>query len=271
MVSTSFTTAGSRGQPPQDTEVIETHISTLFFVGDYVYKLRKPVRFGFLDFTRRVDRLADCKRELALNRRLAPDVYIGVADLMLGLTPLDHVVVMRRLPSARRLGTLALEGAGLDAEVQEIARVLADFHARADRSAEISSAATAEALLDNWETNFSEVDRFVGTVLDSEREGRSERQLDAGSKAGRRCCKTGSIRVASATATATSRQTTSSASTTEFGSSTAWNSAIACATVTYVQICPFFLWISSVSGARRYLDACWMRMSVSVEPACHAR
>lgn len=79
----------------QPVRVVETHISVLFFVGDRVYKLRKPVRYGFLDFSDRAVREADCAREVALNRRLAPDVYLGVADLSLGGEPIDHMVVMR--------------------------------------------------------------------------------------------------------------------------------------------------------------------------------
>ncbi|HTT86034.1 MAG TPA: hypothetical protein VMF60_01585, partial [Acidimicrobiales bacterium] len=60
----------------------ETHTSLLFFVADRVYKLRKPVRFGFLDFRDRAEREADCRREVVLNRRLAPSAYLGVADLV---------------------------------------------------------------------------------------------------------------------------------------------------------------------------------------------
>jgi len=63
--------------------VVETHISVLVFIGDRVYKLRKPVRYDFLDFTDRPVREADCRREVELNRRLAPDVYLGVADVVM--------------------------------------------------------------------------------------------------------------------------------------------------------------------------------------------
>ena len=89
--------------------VLETHISVLFFSGDRVFKLRKPVKFGFLDFTDHATRKSDCEREVDLNRRLAPDVYLGVADVWLEGEPLDHMVVMRRLPEERRLATLAGE------------------------------------------------------------------------------------------------------------------------------------------------------------------
>ena len=62
---------------------VQTHLSHVFLSGARVYKFRKPVDLGFVDFTARAERDADCLREVALNRRLAPDVYLGVAPLRL--------------------------------------------------------------------------------------------------------------------------------------------------------------------------------------------
>ncbi|MGO9856656.1 MAG: AAA family ATPase [Acidimicrobiales bacterium] len=146
--------------------VVETHISVLVFLGDRVYKLRKPVHFGFLDFTDRTAREADCRREVELNRRLAPDVYLGVADIVMDGEPVDHMVVMRSLPGERRLAALVRAGADLDGWLHEVAVVLAVFHAGAERSATISQAATPAALAAAWGDNFEEVGRFVGSVLE---------------------------------------------------------------------------------------------------------
>jgi aminoglycoside phosphotransferase family enzyme/predicted kinase len=152
--------------PPRPAAVVETHISTLFFVGDRVFKLRKAVQFGFLDFREREARRADCEREVALNRRLAPDVYLGVADVQIDGAPLDHMVVMRRLPEDRRLSTMAARGEDLSGWLRRVAAVLASFHASAVRSPEISRAATDLALRAGWEANFLEAEGFVGDVLD---------------------------------------------------------------------------------------------------------
>ncbi|MGA2037410.1 MAG: AAA family ATPase [Acidimicrobiales bacterium] len=152
--------------------VTETHISVLFFVGDRVFKLRKPVRFGFLDFTDLTTRKVDCERELVLNRRLAPDVYLGVADVWLGGEPVDHMVVMRRLPEERRLATLARNGGDIGGCLRQVAHALAAFHARALRSTEISAAATGPALRTAWESNFAETDVFVGPELEEHAEER---------------------------------------------------------------------------------------------------
>lgn len=156
--------AGRLGAP---AGVVETHVSVLFFMGDRVYKLRKPVAFEFLDFRDRVVRRSDCHREVALNRRLAPDVYIGVADIEMDGTAVDHMVVMRRMPPERRLGHLAREGTDIGGSLRQTAKKLADFHSRAARSSEISSVATEAALRAGWESNFVETQRFVGTILDA--------------------------------------------------------------------------------------------------------
>ncbi len=147
--------------------VVETHVSVLFFLDDRVYKLRKPVRFGFLDFRDRATREADCHREVALNRRLAPDVYLGVADVQLEGQPVDHMFVMRRMPEERRLAALAARGEVLGGCIRQVARALVLFHATASRSPEISAAATGAALRSAWEANVAETDPFVGSVLDA--------------------------------------------------------------------------------------------------------
>jgi aminoglycoside phosphotransferase family enzyme len=93
-------------QPPHEpyAAVAETHVGVVLFVGDRAYKLKKPVALGFVDFTLREARAVACRREVELNARLAPDVYLGVADLVgPDGNPCDHWVVMRRLPAARRL------------------------------------------------------------------------------------------------------------------------------------------------------------------------
>jgi aminoglycoside phosphotransferase family enzyme/predicted kinase len=131
------------GAPPP--EWIQTHISHVFLVGDRVYKLRKAVSLGFLDFGTRAERNEDCRREVELNRRLAPSVYLGVAPIEVDADDVrvgpvgekiddpeaEHVVVMRRLPE----GTDALsrlERGDLDADdVEAVADRLARFHASA--------------------------------------------------------------------------------------------------------------------------------------------
>lgn len=147
--------------------VAETHSGIVFFAGDRAYKLKKQLDLGFLDFRSRQARQRACHREVELNRRLAPDVYLGVADV-LGPDgqPCDHLVVMRRLPASRRLATLAAAGEQLGPGIRRVARVLASFHARAATSERIGAAASRDALGSRWEANAAEMARFTGELLD---------------------------------------------------------------------------------------------------------
>lgn len=147
--------------------VCETHIGIVFLVGDLAYKMKKPVDLGFLDFSTREAREAVCHREVGLNRRLAPDVYLGVADVSgPDGAPCDHLVVMRRMPDDRRLTALVRRREPLDNAVREIARDLAGFHATADRGPRVDADGTAEALTARWRASFEQVRRFHGTVVD---------------------------------------------------------------------------------------------------------
>jgi aminoglycoside phosphotransferase family enzyme/predicted kinase len=102
-----------------------------------------------------------------LNRRLAPDVYLGVADV-LGIdgATCDHLVVMRRMPEARRLSTLVTRREDLRDTIRSLARVIARFHAAAHTSPEISAAGSAEANRARWESSFATMAPFYGSVLD---------------------------------------------------------------------------------------------------------
>jgi aminoglycoside phosphotransferase family enzyme/predicted kinase len=120
-------------------EWIQTHLSHVFRTGARVYKFRKAVDLGFVRFATRAERNADCLREVALNRRLAPDVYLGVAPLRgatlgpcaesLVAEDVEHCVVMRRLPDARDALSLLEAGALSGRQLDALAQLLALFHA----------------------------------------------------------------------------------------------------------------------------------------------
>ena len=123
-------------------EWIQTHISHVYRTPERVYKFRKPVDLGFVRFASRAERDADCLREVALNRRLAPDVYLGVAALRgepgaLHLGPVaeelagaaEHCVVMRRLPDGRDALSLLRAGRLSPSHLEALAGLVARFHA----------------------------------------------------------------------------------------------------------------------------------------------
>lgn len=141
-------------QPVAALQVVETHVSWLFFCGDRVIKVKKPIRTDFLDFSSRERRAAACRREVELNRRLSPDVYLDLLDVVgADGTPYEHAVLMRRLPAARRLATLVAAGADVRADVRRVAAKVAALHARAPRSAAIDRAGRPETLRGLWEEN----------------------------------------------------------------------------------------------------------------------
>jgi len=136
----------------------ETHIAVVLLVGDRAYKLKKPVDMGFLDFSTRAKRLAACRREVELNRRLPPDVYLGVADV-LGPDgePCDHLVVMRRMPDKRRLSALVRAGEPLTDTIRQLARLIAAFHSNARTDAEVSVDGGRDAIQARWRASFDQV------------------------------------------------------------------------------------------------------------------
>lgn len=125
---------------PNRVEAIETHMSWVFLAGSFAYKLKKPVRYEFLDFSSVEARRLDCEEELRLNRRLAPDVYLATvpltADRRHGLVlggqgeVVDWLVKMRRLPEHRMLDKLIAARAVDRDELDRAIALLASFYSR---------------------------------------------------------------------------------------------------------------------------------------------
>jgi aminoglycoside phosphotransferase family enzyme/predicted kinase len=163
-------------EPTAKVRLIETHVSFIFIADDFVYKVKKPVDFGFLNFTTLDRRRFYCEEEVRLNRRLCPDIYLGVVELR--KTPegasfaasadgkvIDYAVKMKRLPEERMLShLLELAQVGPDQMVQ-LARLIADFHGKAARGAQIDACGGADVIKANWEENFRQAAPFKGETL----------------------------------------------------------------------------------------------------------
>lgn len=138
----------SHGWP---AEVRETHTGVVVLCGDRAYKAKKPIATDFLDFSTPELRERACVRELELNRRMAPDVYLGVAHLSDPTGgPSEPVLVMRRMPEDRRL-TRILADPAAGSEISALVGLLAQFHHTARRGPDIDQAGTPEALRDRWQ------------------------------------------------------------------------------------------------------------------------
>ncbi|WP_082605762.1 AAA family ATPase [Nocardioides sp. Root190] len=143
----------------------ETHSGVVIFVGDKALKIKKPVDLGFLDFRDVRRRRVVCEREVELNRRLAPDVYLGVGNFVGPDGESEPVVVMRRLPDQHRLSALVRSGADIREDVRRIARTLATFHAAAATDPGIQTSGTRAALRQRWEANLSESGAYAGRFI----------------------------------------------------------------------------------------------------------
>lgn len=156
----------SRDRGDLGAEVHETHTGLVALVGDRAYKVKKPVRTDFLDFGTRDKRETACRRELELNRRLAPAAYLGLGTFQPPAGEPEPVIVMRRYPDAERLATLVRAGDDVRGWLVTIAGILAGFHRGAARGPLIDREATADALTQRWRQNLTELQRHAGTVLE---------------------------------------------------------------------------------------------------------
>jgi aminoglycoside phosphotransferase family enzyme/predicted kinase len=159
---------------------IETTISTVILTGDRAWKVRKPVAFPFLDQRTVADQRHLCEREVELNSRLAPDVYLGVVEIddpQLGAAR-RPATLMRRLPDARRLAALIAAGSDINAKTRDIARTLASFHLSANCGPVIAQSGTPAALATRWHGSLGVLERFAGSVVNADTLGAVRRLAD---------------------------------------------------------------------------------------------
>lgn len=158
--------------PASDLKLVQTHISMVILAGDYVYKFKKPVNFGFLDFSDLEKRRLCCQQELLLNRRLCPDIYLSLVEVtaepgggfvLNGTGPVvEYGVKMARMPEERMMPNLINSGELAVEHVDALVGVLADFYQRAEGGAGIACFGTAAAVGVNVLENFEQTKDFVG-------------------------------------------------------------------------------------------------------------
>ncbi len=161
--------------PTSRVTLVQTHISLVFVGDDYVYKVKKPVDFGFLDFSTPEKRRYYCAQEVRLNQRLSEGIYLGVLPVTLergrhrmGGDPadaVDYAVRMRRIPEDRLMRTLFERGELGEEHLDAVAGLLARFHREAERSERIDAFGTLESFKVNTDENFVQTEPFIGTTL----------------------------------------------------------------------------------------------------------
>jgi len=163
---------------PQKIELVQTQMSFLFLTGDYVYKIKKPVDLGYLDYTTLGKRHFFCHQELELNRRLCPDVYLEVAPVVRsegqiriddeGET-IEYAVKMRQLPRERMMDSLLPLGQVTEEMVENVAEKLAAFHDKVRTSPNISVYGKLKAIITNTEENFTQTEKYIDISIPSSR------------------------------------------------------------------------------------------------------
>jgi uncharacterized protein len=165
-------------EKPVKVDLVQTHISAVFLAGEHVYKVKKPVNLGFLDFTTLEKRKFYCQEEVTLNRRLAGEVYLGVAEvrahegkISIGGGPgevIEYAVHMKRIPMDCQMDRLLAKGEVTPEAAEKLAAKIARFHAQAATNPEISSFGELETVRGNVEENFAQTEKYVGEVFPPE-------------------------------------------------------------------------------------------------------
>lgn len=162
-----------------DAQVHETHTGVVTLLGDKAYKVKKPVITDFLDFSTPDRRQHACRREVLLNRRLAPDSYFGVGEFTDSEGgPPESVIEMRRYPDTTRLASLVRAGEPVQQHLCVVAEMLAQFHRAAARGAAIDAQGRAEAISARWHQNLAELERHGPDIVDQESVAQMTRLVD---------------------------------------------------------------------------------------------
>jgi len=164
------------GEEVEQIELKQTHISWVFLTGKFVYKIKKAVDFGFLDFSTLEKRRFFCEKELELNRRLCGDMYLEVVPINKsdrvkingeGET-VEYAVKMKRMPEEKIMTRLLEEGKVDRKLVDRMAKIIAEFHSKAETGKRIGEFGSLPMIEKNWRENFGQSEEFIGETISEE-------------------------------------------------------------------------------------------------------
>jgi aminoglycoside phosphotransferase family enzyme len=156
---------------PRKIELVQTQMSFVFLTGDYVYKVKKPVDLGYLDYTTLEKRHFFCRQELELNRRLCPDAYLAVVPIVeeegrLRIEgqgkAIEYAVKMKQLPHSRMMDVLLPQGQVTREMVARVAERLVSFHQKAETNQKIAAFGKLDVIRQNTDENFTQTEKYVG-------------------------------------------------------------------------------------------------------------
>ena len=160
-------------EEPGKIELTQTHISFVFLTRNFVYKVKKAVDLGFLDFTTLEKRRFFCKKELELNRRLCGEMYLEVVPINRSNIikikgegkPIEYAVKMKRMPQEKMMNKLLEENKVNSKLIEEIAKIIAEFHSKAETNRRISEFGSLAIIETNWKENFEQTQEFVSKTI----------------------------------------------------------------------------------------------------------
>ena len=168
-------TPGSLPDRTEKVSLVQTHISYVFVADDFVYKIKKTVNFGFLDFSTLEKRKYYCDQEIDLNRRLSKDLYIGVLPVIFDGRlhkigegrgkVVEYAVKMKRIPDEMLMKSMFERRKLQEEHLRRIAQVLAGFHLTAQRSAYIDNFGNPEIFKVNTDENFQQTEHYIGITI----------------------------------------------------------------------------------------------------------
>ncbi|MGA2680234.1 MAG: phosphotransferase [Candidatus Bathyarchaeia archaeon] len=161
---------------PEDTgkiELIQTHISFVFLTKEFVYKVKKAVNFGFLDFSTLQKRQFFCQKELDLNRRLCPEIYLKVVPINKSNTikiegdgeTIEYALKMKRLPQEAIMTRLLSKNKVGSKVIDELAKIIAMFHQNAQSSGAINEFGSLKIIKVNWDENFTQTEKYKNQTI----------------------------------------------------------------------------------------------------------
>ena len=166
----------SRAYPhkPQKVELVQTQMSFIFLTGEYVYKIKKPVNLGYLDYTTLEKRLYFCDQELELNRRLCPGAYLAVVPIIEEKSQLrlegrgkaiEYAVKMKQLPQERMMDVLLPLGEVTAEMVTSVSEKLVSFHRQAETNQKIAAFGRLDVIRQNTDENFTQTEKYIGSSI----------------------------------------------------------------------------------------------------------
>jgi len=159
---------------PQKIELFQTQMSFIFLAGEYVYKIKKPVNLGYLDYTTLEKRHFFCQQELKLNRRLCPGAYLAVVPIVEEKDEfriegkgkaIEYAVKMRQLPQDRMMDVLLPRGQVTPEMVTKVAEKLMGFHQKAKTNQKIAAFGRLDVIRYNCDENFAQTEKYIGISI----------------------------------------------------------------------------------------------------------